>query len=207
MHLSSSMSMAESNIRSSSKLGLHGCQPTEQEKRPPSPPPVWSSMAAIRQTHCRRCLLTASPGRPQVPTSPTTCLMFGQQAVVQLGTLLLLHEEPSKIMVFSHSLLNNIYTVGMWEKILYCLEKACKISRHLTWHLNWRHVDPVLWRHAKLPAVVWSIVWGISHGTWMRINGVNLYLHVAWFKSQKGAAGWPVQAWADSVMGFDAEIH
>ena len=49
--------------------------------------------------------------------------MFGQQAVVQLGTLLLLHEEPSKIMVFSHSLLNNIYTVGMREEILYCLEK------------------------------------------------------------------------------------
>ena len=161
MHLSSSMSMTESNIRSSSKLGLHGCQPTEQEKRPPSPPPVWSSMAAIRQTHCRRCLLTASPGRPQVCE----------------------------------------------KKILYCLEKACKISRHLTWHLNWRHVDPVLWRHAKLPVVVWSIVWGISHGTWMRINGVNLYLHVVCYKSQKGAAGWPVQAWADSVMGFDAEIH
>ena len=48
MHLSSSMSMAESNILSSSKLGLHGCQPTEQEQRPPSPP-IWSSTAAIQQ--------------------------------------------------------------------------------------------------------------------------------------------------------------
>ena len=31
------------------KLGLHGYQPMEQEWRPPSPPPIWSSTAAIQQ--------------------------------------------------------------------------------------------------------------------------------------------------------------
>uniref|UniRef100_A0A8R7QET0 Uncharacterized protein n=1 Tax=Triticum urartu TaxID=4572 RepID=A0A8R7QET0_TRIUA len=116
------MSMAESNIHSTLNWGSmatnrwskNGDHPLLLQFGAPRPP---------FNRRCRRCLLTASPGRAQAPTSPTTRHMFGQQAVVQLGLLLLLHAEPWEIMVFSHSLVNNICTVGMRKEILYCLEK------------------------------------------------------------------------------------